>query len=338
MNRITKILLATGSIIAIAGGSLVVHAGGWDNFKLRYFHLTSHLNEQNQELNDIRKQGTKLEESSRITLSDLLNGGPPKDGIPSIDNPQFDTSQTTPFKGEETVIGVVINGEAKAYPFGIMNWHEIVNDTVGGKTITITYCPLCDTMVVFERHQTTFGVSGKLYQSCLVMYDRTDDTLYSQPWAMGIIGAKVDQHLDRLPAVKTTLAEWLREHPESQILSTNTGHIRDYQNYPYGSYYTDDNIIFPVRNQDRQSLPPKTIVSYIWESDDQTPRDRFSGESLHIAHQELEQIGEKMVTFNGREIRLVWDERMKTARFEEMDGQVIPSTTAFAFVYPAYFE
>ncbi|MBP0039635.1 MAG: DUF3179 domain-containing protein [Roseofilum sp. SBFL] len=115
MNRITKILLTTGSIIAIAGGSLVVHAGGWDNFKLRYFHLTSHLNEQNQELKDIRKQGTKLEESSRITLSDLLNGGPPKDGIPSIDNPQFDTSQTTPFKGEETVIGVVINGEAKAY-------------------------------------------------------------------------------------------------------------------------------------------------------------------------------------------------------------------------------
>ncbi|MEM9539559.1 MAG: DUF3179 domain-containing protein [Cyanobacteria bacterium P01_E01_bin.42] len=338
MNKITKIVLGAGSAIAICCGGLVVHAGGWDNFKLRYFHLTSHLHDQDREFNDIRKQAIALEESSRIALNELLNGGPPKDGIPSIDDPKFDTAQTTPFAGEETVIGVVINGEAKAYPFGIMNWHEIVNDTVGGKNITVTYCPLCDTIVAFDRDKTTFGVSGKLYQSCLVMYDRTDDTLYSQPWAMGIIGANVNQNLDRIPAVKTTLEAWLREHPDSKILSTDTGHFRDYQTYPYGSYYTDDNIIFPVRNQDKQPMHPKTIVSYIWEANGETPHNRFAGASLQFAHRDLEQIGAKVVPFNGREIRVLWDEKMETARFEEMDGRIIPSTTAFAFVYPAYFD
>ncbi|MBP0021665.1 MAG: DUF3179 domain-containing protein [Cyanobacteria bacterium SBLK] len=338
MNKITKIVLGAGSAIAICCGGLVVHAGGWDNFKLRYFHLTSHLHDQNKEFNDIRKQAISLEESSRIALSELLNGGPPKDGIPSIDDPQFETVKTTPFKAEEMVIGVVINGEAKAYPFGIMNWHEIVNDTVGGENITVTYCPLCDTIVVFDRDKTTFGVSGKLYQSCLVMYDRTDDTLYSQPWAMGIIGTNVNQNLHRIPAIKTTLGAWLGEHPDSKVLSTDTGHFRNYQTYPYGSYYTDDNIIFPVRNQDKQPMHPKTIVSYIWEANEDTPHNRFSGASLQFSHRDLEQIGEKVVPFNGREIRVIWDTAMKTARFEEMDGRIIPSTTAFAFVYPAYFD
>ena len=337
MNQITKILLATGSAIVVAGGGLVVRAGGWDNFKLRYFHLTSHLHDRERELNDIARQSIALEEFSRITLADLFNGGPPKDGIPSIDNPQFDTSKTTPFQGDETVIGVVVNGEAKAYPFGIMNWHEIVNDTVGGTNISVSYCPLCDTIIVFDRNQTMFGVSGKLYQSCLVMYDRADDTLYSQPWAMGIIGANVNKDLARIPAVKTTLNAWLNAHPESKILSTETGYTRDYQTYPYGTYYTDKNIIFPVRNRDQYTLHPKTIVSYIWESDGETPRDRFSGNSLQVVHDELENIGQKVVSFNGRKIRIIWDEPMNAVRFEETDGTVIPSTTAFAFVYPAYF-
>lgn len=232
----------------------------------------------------------------------------------------------------------MINGEAKAYPFGIMNWHEIVNDTVGGENITVSYCPLCDTIVVFDRDKTTFGVSGKLYQSCLVMYDRADDTLYSQPWAMGIIGANVNQNLHRIPAIKTTLGAWLREHPDSKILSTDTGHFRNYQTYPYGSYYTDDSIIFPVRNQDKQPMHPKTIVSYIWEANEEKPHNQFAGASLQFAHRDIEQIGEKIVPFNGREIRVIWDAAMRTARFEEMDGSVIPSTTAFAFVYPAYFD
>ena len=104
------------SLLAICFTAVVVRAGGWDNFKLRYFHLTSYLHNQEQELVDIGKQNIIPEQVTRIDLAELLNGGPPKDGIPSIDNPQFDTAQTTPFRKTELVIGVEINGQARAYP------------------------------------------------------------------------------------------------------------------------------------------------------------------------------------------------------------------------------
>ncbi len=338
MNRTLKPALATISLFGLMLAILVLQAVGWDNFKLRYFHLTSYFHNQDQELEDIRTSSINPFESSRIDLTELLNGGPPKDGIPSIDYPKFDTKNTTPFNLQETVIGVVVNGEAKAYPFGIMNWHEIVNDTVGGKNLTVSYCPLCDTIVVFERNNTTYGVSGKLYQSCLVMYDRADDTLYSQPWGMGIVGKAVNQNLVRIPAVKTTLGNWLKQYPDSKILATDTGYNRDYQRYPYGTYYTDRQIIFPVRNQQHLEHHPKAIVSYIWESDTQTPNNQFSGASDQFDHQQLQQMGDKVVEFNGRKIKVSWDKQLETVIVREMDGTIIPSSTAFAFVYPAYFK
>lgn len=335
----TIIKFACGAAVGSVGllTTLVVQAGGWDNFKLKHFYLTGFLHDQHQELNDLRQQLNPAD-ASRIDLAELLNGGPPKDGIPSIDNPQFDTAQTTPFRQDELVIGVVVNGEAKVYPLGILNWHELVNDRLGGVNISVSYCPLCDTVVAFERNKTTFGVSGKLYQSCLVMYDRADDTLYSQPWAMGVVGDQVNRSLSTIPAVKTTLGAWLGQYPDSQILSTDTGYRRDYQRYPYGSYYTDENIVFPVRHQDRLALHPKAIVSYIWEADAQTPHNRFSGASAQFPHDELKQAEEKVVEFNGRTVKARWDNKLETVIVEEMDGTVIPSATAFAFVYPAHFE
>jgi hypothetical protein len=177
----------------------------------------------------LQAQNPQPSSNPRIDLINLtLDGGVPKDGIPSIDNPKFESAKTTKFAADELVIGVVVGNQAKAYPLKIMNWHEIVNDTVGGKNLTISYCPLCDTIVVFERGKTTYGVSGKLYQSCLVMYDRTDETLYSQPWAMGIAGTGVNRHLSRIPGIKTTLGKWFKQHPNSQILSAETGANRDY--------------------------------------------------------------------------------------------------------------
>ena len=337
MNKLIKITLSTISLAAICLTALVVQAGGWDSFKLRYFHLTSYLHDQEKELGALRQQNINPATVTRINLKELLNGGPPKDGIPSIDHPKFDTAQRTPFSARELVIGVVINGEAKAYPFGILNWHELVNDTVGGVNVSISYCPLCDTIVVFERNNTTYGVSGKLYQSCLVMYERADHTLYSQPWALGVVGAKVNRSLTRIPAIKTTLGAWLAKYPDSKILSTDTGYTRDYQRYPYGSYYTDGQIIFPVRNQDSRSLHPKAIVSYVWEIDNTAPHNRFSGASHQFPHEQLKQVGEKVVEFNGRQIRARWDRKLETVLVEEMDGQPLPSSTAFAFVYPAYF-
>ena len=337
MKTAIKILLATGFFVILGFSGAIVQAGGWDNFKLRYFALTSYLGDRDREFTDLYKQNIDPEKHSRIDLAELLNGGPPKDGIPSIDDPKFDTVQTTPFSADEIVIGVVVNGEAKAYPFGIMNWHEIVNDSLGGMNITVSYCPLCDTIVVFNRGNSTYGVSGKLYQSCLIMYDRADDTLYSQPWAMGVVGEKVNVSLEKVHAVKTTLGNWLNQHPNSQILSTETGHDRDYLRYPYGTYYTNSQLIFPVRNQDRRTLSPKTIVSYVWEPDRKTPHNQFSGVSAQFVHTEIEKLGQQMVQLGDRQIRARWDNRLNTVIVEELDGTPIPSSTAFAFVYPAFF-
>jgi hypothetical protein len=337
MRRLTKFALLVLAAIAVVFGIGILQAGGWENFKLQNYALSQIFHDQSQELDDLRKQNVNPEEATRIDLDDLLNGGPPKDGIPSINTPEFDTAATTSFQSDDIVIGMVINGAAKAYPYNIMNWHEIVNDTVGGVNVTVTYCPLCDTIVAFERGDTTFGVSGKLYQSCLVMYDRADDSLYAQPWALGVVGPQVNATLDRLPAVKTTLADWLAQYPDSQVLSTRTGYSRDYSGYPYGTYYTDEQLIFPVRNQNQLQVHPKEIVSYVWQADDQTPFNQFSGHSHAFIHEAVQQAGSQEVEFAGRTIRGRWDEALATVVVEELEGTVIPSSTAFAFVYPAYF-
>ena len=337
MKTIQKIALGAISTAVLITSGWVVQAGGWDNLKLRYAFLSQYLHDQDRELDDLQKQAVNPAENTRIELAELLNGGPPKDGIPSIDNPQFDTADTTPFSSDELVIGVVVNGEAVAYPFGIMNWHELVNDTIGGVNVSVSYCPLCDTIVAFERGATTYGVSGKLYQSCLVMYDRADDTLYAQPWALGIVGPNVNRSLDKIPTTKTTLGAWLAQHPDSKILSTDTGHRRNYLAYPYGTYDTNTQIIFPVRDQDQRRHHPKAIITYVWQPDQATPHNRFSGASHQFVHDDLKQAGEQQVTFNQRQIRARWDSQLETVVVEEMDGSVIPTSTAFAFVFPAFF-
>ncbi len=337
MQRLFKLTLGSLSLASLIFAVMVIQARSWDNFKLRTsasLQVTRHRTENL--VNSRQKQSHPT--TARIELAQLLSGGVPQDGIPSIDAPEFDTAQTTPFQDNDTVIGVVINGEARAYPFKVMDWHEIVNDTVAGVNVTISYCPLCDTIVAFERGKTTFGVSGKLYQSCLVMYDRSDDTLYAQPWGMGVIGSQVNHNLKRIPAIKTTLGKWLTQYPNTQILSTRTGHNRDYQAYPYGSYYTDNNIIFPVRNQQGRTLHPKAIVSYVWQANSDAPHNQFAGDSHQFVHDQVRQAGSQVVEFSGRQIRARWDEALDTVVVEEMDGRAIASSTAFAFVYPGFFD
>ena len=272
------------------------------------------------------------EGESRVELSEILDGGPPKDGIPSIDRPVFDSAETTPFKTDSLVIGMVINGEAKAYPLGIMDWHEIVNDQLGGRNITVSYCPLCDTIVAFDRGKTTFGVSGKLFQSCLVMYERGNDSLYVQPWGLGVQGESIHQSLERIPTIKTTLGAWLAEHPESKVLSDKTGHVRDYFNYPYGEYRENEQIFFPVRHQEEREIHPKQIVSYVWEANGERPKNQFGGESLQVVHDDIAKIDSQEMAFNGRKIRVRWHPEFKTVIAEELDGSVIPSSTAYGFV------
>jgi len=319
---------------------------GWDNFKLNLsrgwgfftIHNNPLLKSYDKDLKDINKVDNP---EPRINLNNLLSGGPPKDGIPSIDNPQFTNIEETIFSDDEIIIGVFLNNESRAYPYGVLNWHEIINDKIGDTPITITLCPLCDTNPVFIRkvngQETTFGVSGKLYQSCLVMYDRLTDTLWSQPWGLGVAGENTNQNLQKIPAYKTTLGAWKQKYPNTKVLSHETGFRRDYFSYPYGTYYTDSNLIFPVRNQDKLKVHPKEIESYIWIADNKTPTDKFSGESFRISQQDMEEAQQKTIDFNAKEVNIIWDDELNTVKFFS-DKTEIPATTAFGFVYPAFFE
>ena len=116
-----------------------------------------------------------------------------------------------------------------------------------------------------------------------------------------------------------------------------TGHTRDYSGYPYGTYYTDVRLVFDVRNQNQLELHPKELVSYVWESDGETPQNQFFGGSLQFVHDEVQPQGSQAAKLSGRMVRARWDETLDTVVIEGLDGTVIPSSTAFAFVYPAFY-
>jgi len=180
-----------------------------------------------------------------IEWSEILSGGPPKDGIPSIDEPKFQpVADETDVKPNEPVIGLEINGDARAYPLRILIWHEIVNDTVGGEPVAVTYCPLCNSAVVFERvvkgEVTTFGTTGKLRNSDLVMYDRLTESWWQQFTGKAIVGEMTGAKLDILPARLESLAQFRERHPDGRILVPNNPDFRNYGRNPYAGYDSSD--------------------------------------------------------------------------------------------------
>jgi hypothetical protein len=196
-----------------------------------------------------------------------VSGGPPKDGIPSVDQPVFGS----PAEADEwlapadIVFGVARGGEVKAYPQRILVWHEIVNDTLDGDTVSVTYCPLTGTAMGFQRGSTTFGVSGRLVNSNLVMYDRATDSRWPQMLATAVEGELQGESLVEFPVTWTTWSAWKAVHPDTEVLTRDTGYARNYSRDPYGQYnpaqgyYTDDSTLFaPLDEDDR--FRPKTVI------------------------------------------------------------------------------
>jgi hypothetical protein len=221
-------------------------------------------------INSVSTSEGKEEESSIVPLDQIVSGGPPPDGIPSIDDPKFISLQEADkhLEDSELVLGLNINGDIRAYPLQILVWHEIVNDNVGGVPVAVTYCPLCFTNQVFnstiidDKGKAVileFGTSGKLYNSNLVMYDRTTESLWSQAMAQGIVGKFAGVKLDRIPFDVAYWKEWKQLYPDSKVLSTDTGSTRPYGVDPYGDYYTSEDVLFPVSNNDDR-LGLKEIV------------------------------------------------------------------------------
>jgi hypothetical protein len=206
------------------------------------------------------------DKESIVPLDQIISGGPPPDGIPSIDNPKFMSLQEAEelLEDLDLVVGLNINGDIRAYPLQILVWHEIVNDIVGKTPVAVTYCPLCFTNQVFNRTLNDgrileFGTSGKLYNSNLVMYDRTTNSLWSQAMSQAIIGKLVGVKLDRIPYDVAYWKDWKQLYPNSKVLSRDTGFSRPYGVDPYGDYYTSVDVLFPVTNNDDR-LGLKEIV------------------------------------------------------------------------------
>ena len=177
-----------------------------------------------------------------VPYSEIMSGGPPRDGIPPIDSPKFETVADAPdyFVDHEPVVSFEFNGEAKAYPIAILMWHEIVNDEVGGLPITVTYCPLCNTAIVFDRQVgdqvLDFGTSGNVRNSDLIMWDRQTESWWQQITGESIIGELTGTSLTFLPAPMVSWVDFRETYPDGQVLSRDTGYARNYNSPPYGNY------------------------------------------------------------------------------------------------------
>ncbi|MQA66162.1 MAG: DUF3179 domain-containing protein [Alphaproteobacteria bacterium] len=176
-----------------------------------------------------------------VPLDEVRSGGPPRDGIPAIDQPAFvDVEQVQDLSSRDPVIGLTINGESKAYPLRILTWHEIVNDTLGGVPVAVTYCPLCNAAIVFERRvdgrDLDFGTTGKLRHSDLVMYDRQTESWWQQFSGEAIVGTMTGKRLRMIPSRLESFDRFRARTPKGQVLVPSEPDLRRYGQNPYVGY------------------------------------------------------------------------------------------------------
>jgi hypothetical protein len=178
---------------------------------------------------------------SLVDLGEIMSGGPPKDGIPSIDNPRFvAVAEVDNLAPTEPVIGLAVGADARAYPLRVLTWHEIVNDEVGGVPVVVTYCPLCNAAIVFERtvegRVLDFGTTGKLRNSDLIMYDRQTESWWQQFDGIGIVGALAGVKLNARPVRLESFERFASRHPDGLVLVPNVPAARPYGRNPYAGY------------------------------------------------------------------------------------------------------
>ena len=201
-----------------------------------------------------------------VPYSEILSGGPPKDGIPSIDAPRFQsTSEADEWLDDrEPAVFVQVNDEAKAYPIQILMWHEIVNDTVGGEPLMVSFCPLCNTAIAFKRtfngQVFDFGTTGRLRYSNLIMYDRQTETWWQQATGEAIAGEHTGEQLEFYPAAMISWKDFKSQYPDGLVLSRETGYSRNYGSNPYFGYDDINQTPFLYDGSTPDQLPPMARV------------------------------------------------------------------------------
>jgi hypothetical protein len=207
-----------------------------------------------------------------VPTSKIVSGGPKKDGIPALDRPDFVPAGRADFlDDEDIVVGLDApegsNAQPHAYPLAILNWHEIVNDRLGDLSVVVTYCPLTGSAAVFDRgdedRTMSFGVSGRLYQSNVLIYDRRTESLWSQLSAKAVAGPRTGETLTQLPIVVAPWSAWRAAHPDTLVLSTRTGHQRDYRRDPYAGYESHERRYFPTTHNDGRFHSKEPVVGIV---------------------------------------------------------------------------
>jgi hypothetical protein len=266
-----------------------------------------------------------------VPADEILPGGPPRDGIPAIEEPVF-----TPLAGagwltdDDRILGIYRNGVAKAYPISIMNWHEIVNDRVAGEPLAITFCPLCGTGMAFnatlDGKASLFGVSGLLYNSDVLLYDRDTESLWSQIARKAISGPRKGARLEMVPLAHTRWKDWKTTYPDTLVLSRDTGHGRDYSRNPYAGYETSQTVLFPLANVDRRYHPKEQVIGL-----------ELDGRFKAYPFLELSKTpGPIQDRVGNRRVEIRYDAEHRTGKVLDINGDEIPTVIAFWFAWSAF--
>ncbi len=263
----------------------------------------------------------------------IQRGGPPRDGIPAIDRPKFVHAKQARLGVNERVLGVVLHGLARAYPVRILNWHEVVNDRFGERAVVVTYCPLCGTGMAFDAPARTdgngFGVSGLLYNSNVLLYDRATQSLWSQLLQTAISGPRKGERLQSLALTHTSWGDWRQRHPGTEVLSTDTGFGRDYSHDPYAGYERVQQLMFDVQHREARFELKEWVLGI-------EVGGRYKAYPFSVLGRAVNTDGELVDTVAGRRLRIRYDRSHGTAEAFDEQGRPWPGTMAFWFAWVAF--
>lgn len=261
----------------------------------------------------------------------IVSGGPGRDGIPAIDRPRFAAAGAAGAPApDDRVLGVSYNGVSKAYPVRVLNWHEVVNDDFDGTPVVVTYCPLCGTGIAYLAQTgeipLDFGVTGLLYNSDMLLYDRQTESVWSQIRNQAVAGPLKGERLVPLVLMHTRWQDWQQDHPDTLVMTTETGYRRDYSRDPYAGYDETRKIWFPVRTTDDR-YPPKALVLGLEQA----------GQFKAYPFAELPGSGGSVQdTFAGQRIVVHYDPENTKAYAMGANGLPLPGITAYWFAWFAF--